>query len=151
MLGVNDQSVANTLPPHVERLPAEPTPNPQTMTLLEIGAGAGALEMRNLAHANFTAMRVEGGAAAHRFDFSDTLRQNAGVRIATGVSSVELIVPAATAAKITSESLFGNIDIGDGFMKKEGAFWNEAALAGKTPLLTIQANVALGSLKMRST
>ena len=126
-------------------------PNPETMTLLNIGAGAGALQMTNLANANFTTMRVEGGAAAHRFGFGGTLRQNATVRIATGVASVELFVPATTAAQITSESVFGNLDIGDGFMKKEGAFWNEAALEGKTPLLTIQANVALGSLKMRST
>ena len=40
------------------------------------------------------------------------------------------------------------LDVADGFMRKEGAYWNEAALAGKTPLLNIQVNLALGSLKV---
>jgi hypothetical protein len=36
-------------------------------------------------------------------------------------------------------------------MKKEGAFWTEAAMAGKTPVLTIHANVAIGALSLRTT
>jgi hypothetical protein len=36
-------------------------------------------------------------------------------------------------------------------MKKEGAFWTEAALAGKRPVLTIRTSVALGSLRLQVT
>lgn len=73
------------------------------------------------------------------------------MRISTAVSSVEISVPAATAARIYPESLMGGLDVGDGFMKKEGAFWTEAALAGETPALAIHTNVALGALRLRVT
>ena len=126
-------------------------PNPQAMSLLNLGAGAAGMELRNLANANFAEMNVDGGAASYKFDFGGTLQRNAHVKISTGMSSVEIHVPAATAAKITSESLVGGLDLGDGFTKKEGAFWTQGALAGNTPVLTIHTSVALGSLRLRTT
>jgi hypothetical protein len=126
-------------------------PNTQAMSLLNLGAGAAGMELRNLANANFAEMSVDGGAAAYKFDFGGTLQRNAHVKISTGMSSVEIRVPAATAAKITSESLVGGLDIGDGFTKKEGAFWTQGALAGNTPVLTIHTSVALGALRLRTT
>lgn len=125
-------------------------PNPQTMSLFNVSAGATAMEFETLANANLSEMFVEGGAASYRFDFGGTLRQNAHVRVSTGVSSVEFRFPASTAAKITPESMLGGIDIGDGYTKKEGAFWTEAALRGETPVITVRTNVALGSLAMRT-
>ncbi|MGE5619434.1 MAG: hypothetical protein ACM3US_09265 [Sphingomonadaceae bacterium] len=125
-------------------------PNPVEMSLLTLSNGASGIEMRNLANANFAEMAVEGGAAAYSFDFGGELLQNGRVRVSTGVSSVEIDVPASTAAKISSETVLGGLDVGDGYMKKEGAFWTEAALAGKTPQLAIRVNVALGSLKLRT-
>ena len=95
-------------------------------------------------------MGVDGGAASYKLDFGGELKRDARVRITTGMSSVEIRVPAGTAAKIVAESTLGGFDIGDGFMKKEGAFWTEAALAGKTPVLTIVANVSLGGLMIRA-
>lgn len=50
---------------------------------------------------------------------------------------MELAIPAATAAKINAEATLGSIDVPDGAMKRDGAFWNKAALAGNTPLLTV--------------
>lgn len=125
-------------------------PNPTPMDRMSLGNGASGIEMHNLANANCAEMSIEGGVAGYRFDFGGTLQRDCQVRISTGVSGVELIVPPTTAAKIYAESVLGGIDVGDGFMKKEGAFWNEAALAGRTPVLTIRANVALGGMKIRS-
>lgn len=126
-------------------------PNPEVMSLLSIGAGAASLEMTNLANANFTEATIDGGAAAYKFDFGGTLQRNGHVRISTGMSSVDISVPASTAAKITPESILGGMDIGDGFTKREGAFWTAAATAGGTPVLTIHTNVAVGSLNLRIT
>lgn len=125
-------------------------PNPQAMSLLSISAGAGGMEVKNLANANLAEMSIEGGAASYKFDFGGTLQRNAHVKISTGLSSVDIHVPASTAAKITSESLVGGLDLGDGFTKKEGAFWTEAALAGDTPVLTIHTSIALGALRLRT-
>ncbi len=124
------------------------TPNPQAMTMLNLAAGAGNLEMHNLANANCAEIVVEGGAAAYHFDFGGELRRDAHMRIQSGLSSVQIAVPAATAAKIAAESVTGGLAVGDGFTKREGAFWTSGAIAGGRPVLTVHASIALGSLTL---
>jgi hypothetical protein len=121
------------------------------MSLLKLDSGAVGLTMNNLANANFAEMTVDGGAAGYVFDFGGSLQRDAYVRITTGMASVEVRIPSTTAAKITTESVLGGLDVGDGFTKKEGAFWTEAATAGTTPVLTIHANVTIGALSLRTT
>lgn len=125
-------------------------PNPHPMSHLDVAAGAGEMRVRNLANANCADVNIEGGAALYRLNFGGTLQRDTRARVSTGMSSVEILVPATTAARISSESLLGGLDVGDGFMKREGAFWTEAALAGRTPVLTIRVNVALGALSIRT-
>jgi hypothetical protein len=125
-------------------------PNPQPMDQLTVTAGATDLEIRNLANANFADMFAEGGAAAFRFDFGGTLARDASVRVTTGMAAVDLRVPATTSATITTETTLGSAEVGDGFMKKGGAFCNEAALAGKTPMLRIKASVSMGSIHLHA-
>lgn len=128
-----------------------PSRNPQAMSLLSLGAGAGDTLVRNLANANCAEMIIEGGAASYRFDFGGELQRDAHVRISTGVSSLEISIPRTTAAKVTPESVLGGMDVDDGFIKKEGAFWTDAAIAGRSPGITIHASVALGKLRLRAT
>jgi len=125
--------------------------NPEPMSLLDVRAGAVALELKNLCNANFGEMRVEGGAASYRFDFSGSLRRDAQVQINTGMSAVEIKLPASIAARVAAECALGHLEIGDGLTKREGLLWTEAAVAGKTPVLTIQANVTMGGLKISVT
>jgi hypothetical protein len=124
--------------------------NPQPMSLLKVEAGAMALEMKNLANANFAEMSVDGGAAGYKFDFGGTLQRDAHVKITAGMSGVDVIVPATTAAKIVCETVMGGLNVGDGFTKKDGAFWTEAAMKGQTPVLTIEASVSLGGLTIKT-
>jgi CheY-like chemotaxis protein len=125
-------------------------PNPEVMNLLSVGAGACSLEMHHLANANMTEMSVQGGAAAYKFDLSGVLRRDTRVRVATGFSSVEFIIPLSTAAQVTAETVMGTVDVGEGFAKRGGTFYTGAALDGKRPMLTIQANNALGVLRLRT-
>ncbi len=124
-------------------------PNPEPMSLFDVHAGAVALEMKNLANANFTEMRLEGGAASYKFDFSGALARDGHVQIDTGMSTVEIRVPGSTAARVGAECALGHLEIGDGLTKREGLLWTETALAGKTPVLTIHANVTMGALLVR--
>jgi hypothetical protein len=124
-------------------------PNPETMELLEVSSGAAGIELENLANANFSEMRLSGGAGGYELDFGGTLLQDAEAKVETGLSGVEIAVPAATAARVVAETTLGSVDVGDGFTKKEGAFLTEAALAGGAPLLTIRAGVRLGRLQLR--
>ena len=119
------------------------------MSRLELRAGASGIGMKKLANANFAEMQVTGGAAAYKLDFGGELQRDGNVTISAGSATVEVKVPATTAAKIVSESMMAGLDVGDGFTKREGAFWTAAAIAGQTPLLTIKASVAFGSLRLR--
>lgn len=121
-------------------------PNPEPMAMLDVDAGAIGMALRNLANANFTEMTLDGGAAGYELDFGGVLQRDANVRISTGLSGVQLRVPATTAAKIISQSMLAGLEIGDGFTKREGAFWTVAGSEGASPLLTIRANVTLGGL-----
>lgn len=126
-------------------------PNPQEMSALEVNSGASGIEFKNLANANLAALRIEGGAASFKLDFGGTLRHDAQARITTGVSSVEILVPSSTAAKIISEATMGSVNAGDGFTRMEGGYWTRAAVEGKTPVLSIHVSVTLGSLQLRAT
>src|SRR5215216_7926490 len=44
-------------------------PNPHPMELLEVSSGAAGIELENLANANFSEMRLSGGAAGYELDF----------------------------------------------------------------------------------
>jgi hypothetical protein len=128
-----------------------PQPNPEPMELLEISSGAAAIELENLANANFSEMRLSGGAASYELDFGGVLPRDAEVSIETGISGVVVSIPTSTAARVTAETTLGSVDVGDGFTKSEGAFSTEAALRRDGPVLSIRAGVRLGSLQLRTT
>jgi len=126
-------------------------PNPRPMGLLEVSSGAAGIELENLSNANFSEMRLSGGAAGYELDFGGTLSRDAEVTVEAGLSGVEIQIPASTAAKILAETTLGSVGVGDGFAKERGAFWTDAGAAGKGPLLTIRAGVRLGALQLRTT
>lgn len=125
-------------------------PNPQVMTLMNVGAGAGSTELSQLANAHFAELTVEGGMAGFTLDFSGTLQQDAHAHISSGLATVEVTVPPTTAARIQAESPLGHIEVGEGFTTQDDTFWTPAAIEGRTPVLTIAANVALGTFTLRS-
>ena len=126
-------------------------PNPEPMEALEVSSGAAGIELGELANANFSEMRISGGAAGYGLDFGGVLSRDARVSIETGLSGVEISVPASTAARIFTETTLGRVDVGDGFTKREGAFLTEGVVSGGTPVLEIRAGVRLGALQLRVT
>jgi hypothetical protein len=126
-------------------------PNPAAMDRLRLAAGAAEFGLTNLANANAAEIAIDGGAASFKLDFGGTLQRDGRVRVNTGVVMVEIRVPATTAAKIAAHAVLGAVDAGDGFTTRESAFWTAAAIAGATPVLSIEATVALGSLRLRTT
>lgn len=126
-------------------------PNPEEMTSMDVNSGAVGLQMNRLSNANFTQMNFDGGAASYGFDFGGKLARDARARITTSLAPVTIHIPAATAAKVVENTVAAALDLGDGFTKKGGAFLTEAAMKGTRPMLTIVANVSLGTLSLRST
>jgi hypothetical protein len=125
--------------------------NPTAMERIHVVAGAAEIAATNLANANAAEIAIEGGAASITLDFGGDLQRDTRVKINAGMATIEIRVPGETAAKIVAHSTLGSIDTGDGFMTREGAFWTSGAVMGGTPILSIDATIALGSLKLRST
>jgi hypothetical protein len=128
------------------------TPNPEEMEKLSIAAGASELAVLHMANAGAREATINGGAASMTFDFSGTLQRNFLARINSGMAEVKIRVPKETPARIRCDATLGSLDLSDGFMTREGQYWNEAALArdenAETPLLSLEVMTALGSIKI---
>lgn len=125
--------------------------NPIEMSTFRLTSGASGLELRNLANAGFAEMHIEGGAASYKLDFGGALKRNAYVVVSAAMSSVEIWIPAHTAAHITSQAMMGGVEAGQGYTRSDGELRNRAALDGHTPALTIQTNITMGSLHLHAT
>jgi hypothetical protein len=123
-------------------------PCPEGLEEIRVDAGATSLELANLANAAFSELRVQGGAARCDLRFSGALRRDARAAIEVGVASVRVAVPSSTAARVEARSIVGGLRIGDGFTKREGTFWTEAAVAGRKPALAIRAETSVGMLEI---
>jgi hypothetical protein len=126
-------------------------PNPGQMDRLSLSTGASEMTARDLANAGAAEISVDGGVAAIHLDFGGTLARDCRTRVNAGAASIDITVPSSGAARIATHTVLAGVDIGDGFQTKEGAFWTPAAIAGQTPLLSIDATVALAGLKIRAT
>jgi hypothetical protein len=123
-------------------------PCPEGLGEVRVDAGATSLELAGLGHAGFAELRVQGGAARCDLRFDGPLRRDARAAIDVGVASVRVAVPGSTAARVEARSIVGGLRIGDGFTKREGAFWTEAAVAGRTPAIAIRAETSVGMLEI---
>ena len=126
-------------------------PNPVQMRSLELGGGAGAFAARHLANANFAMLHVGTGVAGCILDFSGTLPRDAAARIDTGLGSVELVIPATTAARVHAKTFAAGTDLIGGFTRRSDGYYTAPALEGRHPLLVIEASVAFGQLTLRAT
>jgi hypothetical protein len=126
-------------------------PNPVSMRSMELGGGAGAFAARHLANASFGTLHVGTGVAGCILDFSGTLLHDASARIDTGLGSVELVIPATTAARVHAKTFAAGTDAIGGFTRKSDGYYTAPALEGRRPLLVIEASVAFGQLTLRAT
>jgi len=127
---------------------SEPVTAPMQRFKLETGATD--LTLVNLANANADQIEINGGAAMIRIDFGGALQRDCRAKVSAGVAAVEIHIPANVAAKITTHTSLGDLNVGDGFTTREGGFWTAAAISGSGPVLTIEASSAVGSLKLRT-
>ena len=127
------------------------TPNPTTMARMNLELGAGAFFARHLANANFGELVVGGGISACTLDFAGELRADANARVDAGFASLDVLVPAATSARVLVKSFATGSQVGSGFTRKGDAYYTEPAVAGKHPLLAIDVSMAFGTLGLRTT
>ncbi len=123
-------------------------PNPVEMTMLNVSAGASSIELRNLANSNAAEVSITGGAASFLVDFSGALQRDMHARINSGMAEVKISALKETAIKLQPNTTLATVNVGDGFVTKDGAFWSEAAARGELPVLTIDLVTALATSKI---
>ncbi|MCJ7511704.1 MAG: toast rack family protein [Anaerolineales bacterium] len=122
------------------------TPNPVSMDTLRYTTGASNVRLDGLGNANFSDMRFEAGAGNYILDFGGELRQDAEVRIDTGLSSLRIIVPKGVPARAEVRGELSEV-------KAEGE-WTGSGTAfahpGEGSMLTIIINSSLGSVRLET-
>jgi hypothetical protein len=119
-------------------------PNPVEMETLRYETGASQVHLTSLANANFSEMDFRGGAGEYVLDFAGELRRNATVTVDAGLSSIKIIVPEGTSARVIVDRGLANVDIDNGW-EKSG---NDYTTAGEGPRLTINVNLGAGNLEL---
>ena len=125
-------------------------PNTVPMEALKVSAGAADLQLRGLANANAAELAIDGGAAAFHLDFGGKLARDATVSVNTGVAGVDVTIPATIAARVVAKTTLGAVDASKSFTREGRDYLTAAAVAGETPVLTVEANVTLGQLELRT-
>ncbi len=118
------------------------------MSKLTVSSGAASIELRNLANANAAEYSITGAAAAILIDFCGELQRDAIAHINSGMADLKISAPRETAIKVQAKTTLGQLNVGDGFMTKDGAYWSEAAVKEGSPVLTIELTAALASAKI---
>lgn len=119
-------------------------PNPVEMETLRYETGASQVHLISLANANFSKMDFRGGVGEYVLDFSGELMRDATVTVDAGLSSIKIIVPEGTSARVIVDRGLANVDIDNGW-EKSG---NDYTTAGEGPRLTINVNLGAGNLEL---
>ena len=86
--------------------------------------------------------------ASFLVDFCGTLQRDMHARINSGMAEVKVSAPKEMAVVVQPNTTLATVNVGDGFVTREGSFWSEAAVAGQTPVLKIDLITALGTSKV---
>jgi hypothetical protein len=120
--------------------------NPVEMDTLRYDTGASRASLSGLANANFREMDFRSGAGEYRLDFSGQLQQDAEVSIKSGLSSIVIVVPEGTPAKVRFEGGLTNVDF-SGEWRSSGSGYS---LPGEGPELNITVEMGAGNLELRN-
>jgi hypothetical protein len=120
------------------------TPNQIEMRRFTYTTGASDVRLHGLGNANFTELNFRSGAGNYLLDFSGPLQRDAQVTIESGISNIEILVPAGTNARLLFEGGLSNVDA-DGDWTKAGSEYQHA---GTGPTLTILVKMGAGNLEL---
>ncbi len=122
-------------------------PNPVDADEVRLQVGAGGLDAVGLGNLAAARLRVDGGAANLSLGLTGELRRHLAVRISAGMSAVRVVLPGDRPARISATSTLGSRELGDGFVTRDGAVHTTAP---GEPVIDLEANVALGTLQLRT-
>ena len=121
-------------------------PSRVQMSSIRYETGASSVKLIGLANANFSELIFKSGAGDYTLDFSGVLQRNATVNIETGLSSLTVLVPPGTSARLSFEGGLTNVNV-SGTWKASGS---DYILTGDGPMLTIVVKMGMGTLSLQN-
>lgn len=122
------------------------TPNKVEMSSLTYSTGGSQVFMKGLANANFTQMTFSSGAGDYTLSFDGELKRDASVKIETGMSTTNIIVPAGVNAKLTFEGGMTTINAGGGWVQNDKVYTH----SGSGPTITMTVTMGVGTLNLKT-
>jgi hypothetical protein len=122
------------------------TPNNVKMSSFTYSTGGSTIKLKGLANANFEQMTFKSGAGDYTLSFDGDLQRDANVKIETGVSTVNIIVPEGVNAQVTFNGGLSSVKPNGGW-KQNGDVYT---LSGSGPTITITVEMGMGTLNLKN-
>ncbi len=120
--------------------------NPTSMGRLTYKTGASEVDLEGLGNANVAEVVFEGGAGSYTLDFSGDLQQDLSVRLSAGMSNVRLVVPEDANVRVIVGGGLSNVSVGGTWTIDNDTYER----SGKGPLITVNIDMGLGNLELRT-
>ncbi len=119
-------------------------PNPAQMESLRYRTGASEVTLYGLGNASPAFLNFEGGTGSYTLDFSGSLRQDLDASISAGVSSLKIIIPAGTPARVVISGGLNNVQPRGTWSISNNVYETQ----GSGPKIEINLNMGLGNLEL---
>jgi hypothetical protein len=119
-------------------------PNPVQMESLRYRTGASEVSLIGLGYASPAFLNFEGGTGSYTLDFSGRLQQDMNASITVGVSSLKIIIPAGTPARIVITGGLNNVQPSGTWRISNNVYETE----GDGPKIEINLNMGVGNLEL---
>lgn len=122
------------------------TPNHVEMSSFDFSTGGSTIELKGLANANFEQMTFKSGAGDYTLSFDGDLQRAANVKIETGVSTVNIVVPNGVNAQVTFNGGLSSVKPDAGWVQNGSVY----TLSGSGPTITIAVEMGMGTLNLKT-
>lgn len=119
-------------------------PNPVLMESLRYRTGASEVSLVGLGNASPAFLNFEGGTGSYTLDFSGRLQQDLQASITAGVSSLKIVIPAGTPARIVISGGLNNVQPRGTWRISNNVYETE----GDGPKIEINLNMGVGNLEL---
>jgi hypothetical protein len=121
-------------------------PNRTRMRALELQIGAASVTIRNLANANTSSLRVDGGVGAIDLGFGGTWTGDMDAQVTVAIGKVTLHVPRDVGIRLDLSRFLASFDSG-GLEKRDGAYYSDNWESARYHL-RLHVNATLGAVEL---
>lgn len=119
-------------------------PNPVRMESLRYQTGASEITLYGLGNASPAFLNFEGGTGSYTLDFSGSLQQDLEASITAGLSSLKIIIPTGTPARVVISGGLSNVQPRGTWRITNNVYETE----GNGPKIEINLNMGVGNLEL---